>query len=55
MARHPVYNVHTHIFNFDCVPNGFLTNYIPRFWAGILAKLLRIPGSAAVIKFLSKS
>lgn len=53
MARHSIYNVHTHIFNFDCVPSGFLTNYVPRAFAGILAKLLRKPGTAAIVRFLA--
>jgi len=37
-----MYNVHTHIFNFKCVPTGFLSNYLPRSVVKLLAPLLRI-------------
>ena len=37
-----MYNVHTHIFNFKCVPTGFLTNYLPRAVVRFLGPLLRI-------------
>ena len=52
MDKHPVYNVHTHIFNFDCVPNGFLSNYVPRLLSGVLAGLLRRPASARIVNVL---
>ncbi len=37
----PIINCHTHSFNFDCVPDAFLSNYIQRFMAKIAATLLR--------------
>lgn len=41
MARHPIINVHTHTFNFTCVPDGFLSNYVNRTLASIAGKALR--------------
>jgi hypothetical protein len=41
MATNRIYNVHTHIFNFKCVPSGFLTNYLPRALVTVLTPLLR--------------
>ena len=52
MDKHPVYNMHTHIFNFDCVPNGFLSNYVPRLLSRVLASLLRRPASARIVNVL---
>ncbi len=42
MAVPKMYNVHTHIFNFKCVPEGFLSNYLPRAMVSIIGPLLRI-------------
>lgn len=42
MQRGKTYNVHTHVFNFDCVPDGFLSNYLPEFVAKLLAWLIRM-------------
>lgn len=53
MEKHPVYNVHTHIFNFDCVPDGFLSNYLPRQIAPLIAKLLRRPIMARIVRFIT--
>lgn len=36
------YNTHTHIFNFKCVPTGFLSNYLPRALGNIIGTLLRV-------------
>lgn len=52
MATNRIYNVHTHIFNFKCVPSGFLSNYLPRAVAGILSPLLRWYPSAWVLSRL---
>jgi predicted TIM-barrel fold metal-dependent hydrolase len=41
MRSDKIYNVHAHIFNFDCVPDGFLSNYLPEFVARLLAWLIR--------------
>jgi uncharacterized protein len=43
------YNTHTHIFNFKCVPTGFLSNYLPRAFANILGTLLRTAPVAWVL------
>ncbi len=37
-----IYNCHTHIFNFACAPNGFLSNFIGRVGAQIVGRLLRV-------------
>lgn len=54
MAVPKIYNVHTHIFNFKCVPSGFLTNYLPRVLVTLLAPLLRVGPIASAISFLLK-
>ncbi len=41
MSKHPIINVHTHTFNFTCVPDGFLSNYVNRAVASIAGKALR--------------
>lgn len=52
MATSRIYNVHTHIFNFKCVPSGFLTNYLPRALVTVLSPLLRWYPSAWVLSRL---
>ncbi len=52
MATARIYNVHTHIFNFKCVPSGFLTNYLPRPLVKLLSPLLRWYPSAWVLSRL---
>ena len=37
-----IYNCHTHIFNFACAPNGFLSNYIGKAAAEVVGRLLRV-------------
>lgn len=43
------YNTHSHIFNFKCVPTGFLSNYLPRAVANLLGTLLRVAPVAWVL------
>jgi predicted TIM-barrel fold metal-dependent hydrolase len=52
MAQQRIYNIHTHIFNFKCVPSGFLTNYLPRIAVTLLTPLLRWYPSAWVLSRL---
>ncbi len=54
MAHHPIVNVHTHSFNFNCVPNGFLSNYVNRGLASIAGRLLRTQLLGSIIKALLK-
>ena len=49
MATQRMYNVHTHVFNFKCVPSGFLTNYLPPALVTVLAPLLRWYPSAWIL------
>ena len=37
-----IYNCHTHIFNFNCAPNGFLRNYFSKAVAEVAGRLLRV-------------
>ena len=49
-----MYNTHTHIFNFKCVPTGFLSNYLPRPLVKLLGPLLRIGPIAWAISRLMR-
>jgi len=49
--QHTHYNTHTHIFNFDCVPDGFLSNYVrSRILVNALAWTMRSPFLSSIAK-----
>ncbi|MBA4853256.1 amidohydrolase family protein [Emticicia sp. BO119] len=50
-----IINCHTHAFNFTCVPDAFLSNYVQRIIAQIAAGLLRVRWLSRPVLFLVKA
>lgn len=49
-----IVNCHSHVFNFEIVPDSFLSNYLSRFFAPIVAQLLRVRVLSGPVLYLLK-